>query len=383
MSQDSTAAAAAPIVDPAVFRDVVGHFASGVTVITTSDGGALYGTTASAVSSLSMEPPMMLICLNRSSSTHDHVARAGRYAINILSVDQHDLAAHFGRKGSDKFATVPHTMSPRGMPLIDGALASIECVVTETAVGGTHTIFLGEVREANARVGEPLAYYRGRFGALERSREAAAYAQVRHWVLRRRTPLGDEVDILTVATDLDADASFVYNALMRLATEGLVNQTGTGGFTPTPVTATLVDSLYDARAAIETGVIDAYLADAAEEDLADIARRARDLTERTPHTSDELDEFLEENLDLHCAIVGLSGSRQLVQHFRQMSVATVWRDTYRSEVWQDKTGHPLIPRIAAALTARDAVTARELVRLQVGFVKNAAKQMIDQHGDAL
>lgn len=369
--------------DQTAFRNVVGHFASGVTVITTERDGVLYGTTASAVSSLSMEPPMMLVCLNRSSSTHDAVAGAGRYAINILAVDQGALAAHFGRKGADKFASVPHTTSAHGLPLIEGALASIECHVTETAAGGTHTVFLGTVVDARAQPGEPLAYYRGRFGSLEQSREAAAYEDVRHWVLLRRTPLGGPIDIAGVATELGVDASLVYNALVRLVTENLVERTGSGDFAPTPITDSLVDNLYDARATIEAGVIEQYLADADETALRAIADRADRLMGVAVRTSDELDDFLAANLDLHAEIVGLAGSRQLVAAFRQLSVSTVWRETYRSGVWQDRTGHPLIPQIVDALLTRDAAAASSLVRTQVGFVKSAAKHMITERGGAL
>jgi len=379
---DPTALSTAEVVDPQVFRSVVGHFASGVTVITGADGEGLFGTTASAVSSLSMEPPMMLVCLNRSSSTHDRVAATGRYAINILSVDQDALAARFGRKGDDKFAGVAHRMSARGLPLLDGALATIECDVVETATGGTHTIFLGLVREALAAAGEPLAYYRGRFGALAQSREAAAYDAVRHWVLRRRTPLDERIEPSALAAALDTDASFVYNALVRLVAEGLVMRVD-GGYAPTPVTDALVDNLYDARAIIETGAIEGYLGDAPEERVTEIVRLAADLTSREPRTSEELDEFLVANLDLHSAIVALAGSRQLTAQFRALSISTVWRDTYASDVWQHKTGHPLIPRIARAIAERDVDAARDLVRTQVGFVKDAAKRMIAQHGGAL
>ncbi|MGO1182354.1 MAG: flavin reductase family protein [Micrococcaceae bacterium] len=123
-------------VDQTLFRNVVGHFASGVTIISTAVGGEKYGTTASAVSSLSMDPPMMLICLNTSSTTHDRVAEAGRYAVNILAVEQGEIASHFARKGSDKFAGVAHQVNDDGVPLIEGALATIECEVVETASGG-------------------------------------------------------------------------------------------------------------------------------------------------------------------------------------------------------------------------------------------------------
>ncbi|UOQ57094.1 flavin reductase [Leucobacter allii] len=370
-------------VDESVFRNVAGHFASGVTVITTDDGERRYGTTASAVSSLSMDPPMMLVCLNRSSTTHDAVARSGRFAISILSVEQDLLARHFGRKGEDKFADVPWSAGPHGLPLLDGALATVECTVAETAVGGTHTVFLGTVVSAEARPGEPLAYYRGRFGALEQSTEAAVYAGVRSWVLTRRTPLGSALEVAGLAAELEADSAYVYNALVRLVTENLVERTVDGGFAPTPVTEALVRNLYGARATIETGVVDQYLARASDEELAAIAERAAALATAPTSTSAELDAFLEANLEFHCTIVGLAGSRQLVQHFRQLSIATVWRESYRSRMWQDREGHPFIPRIAEALVSRDTPAALELIRRQVDFVTATAIRMITEQGGAL
>src|SRR3954447_18506745 len=211
-------------VDQLVFRNVVGHFASGVTVITTAVGGELFGTTASAVSSLSMEPPMMLACLNRSSSTHDAVVKADWFGINILAEDQGELAMKFGRKGGDKFSGVSVTRSEHGgIPLLDGALAQIVCKVEETPTGGTHTVFFGLVAEASAREGaEPLAYYRGTFGRLERVKELAAYDAVREWVQRRRTPLGEELDPAAIAAAIKADADHVHNALVKLMAEALV-----------------------------------------------------------------------------------------------------------------------------------------------------------------
>jgi len=154
------------LLDPTVFRHTVGHFASGVTIVTTTWEGRRYGTTASSVTSLSMDPPMMLACLNRSSRTHDAVVAAGRFAVNVLRVDQDRLARAFAGKDADKFAGVPHELSAHGLPVLTEALATIECRVEDTAVGGTHTVFLGRVVDASARDGEPLAYYRGGFGRL-------------------------------------------------------------------------------------------------------------------------------------------------------------------------------------------------------------------------
>ncbi|CAH0245514.1 flavin reductase family protein [Rhodococcoides fascians] len=167
MSQSKHPAAAGAL-DQGVFRNVAGHFTSGVTIITTESDSRLFGTTVSAVASLSMDPPMMLVCLNKSSSTHDAVRERGRFAVNILALEQRDFAGRFATKGADKFRDVPVVRSERGLPLIEGALASIECRVVNAVPGGTHTVFIGEVLDARSRPGEPLTYFRGQFGSLER-----------------------------------------------------------------------------------------------------------------------------------------------------------------------------------------------------------------------
>jgi flavin reductase (DIM6/NTAB) family NADH-FMN oxidoreductase RutF len=150
--------------DPLVFRDVIGHFATGVTIITTRDGEIDFGVTVSAVTSLSLEPPMLLVCLNRSSRTQGAVATTGRFAVNILGVDQIELAKLFATPRDDKFAELEVTYGPLGDPLIPGAIAHVQCQVTEVATGGTHTVFLAEVRHAEQFEGEPLLYYRGQLG---------------------------------------------------------------------------------------------------------------------------------------------------------------------------------------------------------------------------
>ena len=155
---------------PDEFRDVISHFASGVTVITALDEGRAYGTTASAVASLSLEPPMLLICMNKQSETGRAVAHSKRFGVNILGANQVDLAERFARKGGDKFAGVAVTPGAWGEPLFDDALATLECRVTEETTGGTHYVFLAEVESGAARGGAALAYFRGEFGRLELTR---------------------------------------------------------------------------------------------------------------------------------------------------------------------------------------------------------------------
>jgi flavin reductase (DIM6/NTAB) family NADH-FMN oxidoreductase RutF len=155
------------------FRDVIGHFASGVTVITTSVDGRPHGTTASAVTSLALEPPMLLVCMNRESETGRAMAGGGAFAVNILGEDHGELAIRFARKGGDKFSGVALDRGEGGQPLLAGAIAHLECRVTEQVAAGTHIVFIAEVEAATARPGAPpLAYFRGRFGRLELAEDA-------------------------------------------------------------------------------------------------------------------------------------------------------------------------------------------------------------------
>ena len=152
---------------PEEFREVISHFTSGVTVVTTLSESRPFGTTASAVTSLSVEPPMLLVCLNRQSETGRAIVAEGHFAVNILGADQIDLAKRFARKGGDKFNGVPWSPGHRGEPLFDEALATLECKVTERTSVATHHVLMAEVLSGTARAGDPLAYFKGRFGRLE------------------------------------------------------------------------------------------------------------------------------------------------------------------------------------------------------------------------
>ena len=153
-------------VSASAFKDVIGRFASGVAVITSRLGGQDYGLTASAVTSLSADPPMLLICVNRSSTTHGAIHASGQFAVNVLSDQQAELARHFARSAGSKFDGVGYTVGHSGVPLIIGALAVLECRVDKIVTGGTHTVFLGKVVHLHSAEGLPLAYYRGVFGSF-------------------------------------------------------------------------------------------------------------------------------------------------------------------------------------------------------------------------
>lgn len=170
-ADDSAGAAQRPgmreqeAIPPDRFREVIGHFASGVAVITAQRDGTHYGMTASAVASLSLEPPMLLVCVNRESVTHGIIEEAGAFGVNVLTTDQGEIAKRFaGTDRAGKFGGLRVHHGPLQAPLLSDALACLECKVAETVVGGTHTVFLGIVQDAEAAHGEPLTYFRGRFG---------------------------------------------------------------------------------------------------------------------------------------------------------------------------------------------------------------------------
>ncbi|CRK84978.1 flavin reductase domain-containing protein [Neobacillus massiliamazoniensis] len=156
-----------PLVEKEMFRNVIGHFASGVSIITVTNNGVDFGLTASAVSSLSLEPPMLLVCVNQSAGTCHAISAVKTFTVNILKEEQKDLALKFARSNTDKFDGVPFSRGELGNPLLKNTLAQIECQVVEEVTGGTHSVFLAEVLKAHASEGNPLVYYRGKFGQFK------------------------------------------------------------------------------------------------------------------------------------------------------------------------------------------------------------------------
>jgi flavin reductase (DIM6/NTAB) family NADH-FMN oxidoreductase RutF len=149
------------------FRRVLGHFATGVTVLTTCDADARpTGLTASAFSSVSLDPPLVLICVDHKSQSYPALKDRGCFAVNILSTDQQAVSRRFASQRRDKFDEVPHTISDLGLPLIQGAIAQLECTTVSVHVEGDHTIFVGRVERARAEAGEPLMYFRGQYDRL-------------------------------------------------------------------------------------------------------------------------------------------------------------------------------------------------------------------------
>lgn len=152
---------------PMVLRDVMGNFATGITVLTAA-GEHCHGMTANAFTSVSLDPPMVLCCIARTAQMHEALLCARYFGVSVLSADQEHLARYFATRGRPKgkaqFDDVDWFPARRsGAPLLIGALAWLECEVAEVYRGGDHSIFLGTVLEAAGRPGEALLFFGGSF----------------------------------------------------------------------------------------------------------------------------------------------------------------------------------------------------------------------------
>ena len=154
-------------IDEYRFRQALGHFASGVTVVTTAHDGHLYGMTVSSFASLSLKPPLILICVENTLSTHTAITESGQFAVNILEKRQEHLSRRFATRDNDKFVGVAWRSSRFGLPVLEGALAVVECQLHDTFPGGDHAIFVGEVLDAEIGQGSPLLYYRRGYHELQ------------------------------------------------------------------------------------------------------------------------------------------------------------------------------------------------------------------------
>ena len=152
------------VVDPAEMRRVLGHFASGVTIVAGFDEGEPVGFACQSFTSVSLDPPLVLFCPAHTSSTWPRIKAAGSFSVNVLAADQIDLCKAFASSGGDKFADVSWTPTTWG-PSLDGVLATVHCVIDQVHVAGDHDVVIGRVQElVTHRDSGPLLFWKGQFG---------------------------------------------------------------------------------------------------------------------------------------------------------------------------------------------------------------------------
>jgi flavin reductase (DIM6/NTAB) family NADH-FMN oxidoreductase RutF len=356
------------------YRDVIGRFASGVTIITAVHEGRDHGATASAVASLSLEPPMLVVCLNRSSATARAAELSGAFAVNILGEDHADLAVRFAQHGADKFSAVTVRRGDRGVPLIIEALANLECRITDQVQGGTHWVFLAAVEAAAAHAGPPLAYFRGEFGRLEVSSDESVYAHLRERILTRRIDVGSPLELDALAVDASATRGAVFHGLSKLIGEGLVARTGDGEFVVRPLTSEAARDATQARFAMMLGVAYLTVGRISPPQLAEL-RRLVALTEPDTEDSRTIDvapwaRATRRFLDY---VVGLAGSTTLVDSFRRASVSALIIQLAPGEGPLDLAGAhrshvDLVDAYKAADTAAAVVAVRAILGVVLGMV---------------
>lgn len=152
--------------DSEKFKQVLGRWATGVTIVTTRHEGLIHGMTVSAFNEVSLDPPLVLVCADKSSDTHAVIGRGEVFAVNLLAEGQQDLSNRFARSKDEhlRFEGLECKDGATGCPHIPGALGTLDCRVVQVVEAGDHVIYIGEVEAADAHDHEPLLYFRGRYG---------------------------------------------------------------------------------------------------------------------------------------------------------------------------------------------------------------------------
>lgn len=156
-------------VDQSAFRAVLGRFATGVTVVTALDKrGRDAGMTVSALASVSLDPPLVLICIDHTASIYNTLSKATHFIVNILSEGQEALARRFAERGTNRFSGIGYEKGQNGAAVLLETLGYLECEVVALHESGDHDVIVGEVEVAVSNEGKPLLYYRGGYAQLER-----------------------------------------------------------------------------------------------------------------------------------------------------------------------------------------------------------------------
>jgi flavin reductase (DIM6/NTAB) family NADH-FMN oxidoreductase RutF len=159
--------AASSLVSAAAYRAALSRFASGVTVVTSRDAiGTDYGMTVSAFSSLSLSPPLVLVCIDQAASWHAAIADSSHFVVHVLGDAQEEYSRRFASERTGRFVGLAYSRSESGVIVLPDTLATLECRITARHEGGDHTIVVGAVEQVQLNEGDPLLYYRGAYARV-------------------------------------------------------------------------------------------------------------------------------------------------------------------------------------------------------------------------
>jgi 3-hydroxy-9,10-secoandrosta-1,3,5(10)-triene-9,17-dione monooxygenase reductase component len=157
-----------PTIEAAHFRSVLGHYATGVTIITAEHDGKPYGLAANSFTSVSLDPPLVSFCAAHTSSTWPHIKAAGHFCVNILGAHQEELCRLFAMSGADKFAGVGYSQAATGAPVIADVIGFLDCMIEAEHEAGDHVIVVGRVHDLDInQEGKPLLFFRGGYGRFD------------------------------------------------------------------------------------------------------------------------------------------------------------------------------------------------------------------------
>ncbi|MFF5228256.1 flavin reductase [Dactylosporangium sp. NPDC000521] len=372
-----------PNVDREHFRSVAGRFATGVAVLTSRGVQARAGMTVSALTSLSLDPPMVLVCVNRSVPTERSVAEAGTFCLNILGEGQEQLALQFARPGEDKFTGVRVHEGVLGNPVLTDALASIECEVSDTVQAGSHSIFIGRARDAQAREGLPLTYFRGGFGGLTLDRFNQVYQRLRDMILAREIDGHNDIDVPQLARRLDVEPAAVLAGLSTLRREGLITSTQYG-HRVAPFTADDAAEAFEARAIIEKGVADLTVGSVSEDDLAVLDQLCSDLSRFI--LNDEFTDFeayLEANDRFHRFLIGLSGNRRTIVQYEALAIPTIMAHSFGMTRKSSSQFVDVHQRIVSGYRRRDLSAVKAAIVQYTTLATERARELLTSHGGSV
>jgi flavin reductase (DIM6/NTAB) family NADH-FMN oxidoreductase RutF len=166
--------------DSMLQRQIMGRFATGVTVVTSRCGDQLWGMTANGILSLSLDPPLILVSIDRRNQMHACVTQGKCFAVNILTQEQRDVSQRFAARGYKNFDGIALTTAETGAPILEDALAYVDCRLVQILSGGDHDMFIGEILAGDVNVGEPLMFFGGAYAQLAPPPPAAvSYTQIR------------------------------------------------------------------------------------------------------------------------------------------------------------------------------------------------------------